>query len=156
MVIASFRGRLQWRRGRPSLQAFSFLETSQPMVVGTPYGEAGDGSALVYLDGVTKATASVRIAHESLLAATREVARDKMQGIASAPPADTVLRLPNVPVPSGTSAVSAWTSWIDSYGTPSSVATICGKTVLCPWPWLCDPVNTVTEPVGWKRTSPDS
>ena len=57
------------------------------MVVGTPYGEAGDGSALVYLDGVTKATASVRIAHESVLAATREVVRERMQGVASGPPA---------------------------------------------------------------------
>ncbi|MEE3101427.1 MAG: 4Fe-4S binding protein, partial [Pseudomonadota bacterium] len=58
-----------------------------PMVVGTPYGHAGDASALVYLDGVTKATASVRIAHESVLAATLEVARDKMQGLARPPAA---------------------------------------------------------------------
>ncbi|NUB42773.1 4Fe-4S binding protein [Fertoebacter nigrum] len=57
------------------------------LVVGTPYGEAGAGSDLVYLDGVTKATASVRIAHESLLAATLQVAREKMQGISTAPPA---------------------------------------------------------------------
>lgn len=57
------------------------------MVVGTPYGGAGAGSDLVYLDGVTKATASVRIAHESILAATREVARERLQGLSSAPPA---------------------------------------------------------------------
>ncbi|WP_138468306.1 4Fe-4S binding protein [Poseidonocella sp. HB161398] len=61
------------------------LSISTPMVVGTPYGE-GSGP-LTYLDGVTKATASVRIAHESLLAATRAVAQDKMKGIAAAPPA---------------------------------------------------------------------
>ena len=60
---------------------------SDNMVVGTPYGGAGEGSGLVYLDGVTKATASVRIAHESVLAATLQVAREKMQGIASGPPA---------------------------------------------------------------------
>lgn len=72
---------------RAFLEQYRGLSISQPMVVGTPYGEAGDGSALTYLDGVTKATASVRIAHESLLAATREVAREKMQGVASAPPA---------------------------------------------------------------------
>lgn len=59
----------------------------EPLVVGTPYGDAGNGSDLVYLDGVTKATASVRIAHESILAATLAVAREKMQGVASGPPA---------------------------------------------------------------------
>ena len=60
---------------------------SDTLVVGTPYGNGGDGSALVYLDGVTKATASVRIAHESILAATLKVAREKMNGIATGPPA---------------------------------------------------------------------
>jgi NosR/NirI family transcriptional regulator, nitrous oxide reductase regulator len=60
---------------------------NEPLVVGTPYGDAGAGSDLVYLDGVTKATASVRIAHESLLAATLQVAREKMQGLSASPPA---------------------------------------------------------------------
>ena len=41
----------------------------------------------VYLDGVTKATASVRIAHESILAATLKVAREKMQGVRTQAPA---------------------------------------------------------------------
>ncbi|EYD74922.1 Nitrous oxide reductase maturation protein NosR [Rubellimicrobium mesophilum DSM 19309] len=72
---------------RAFLEQYRGLSISQPMVVGTPYGDAGGGSALIYLDGVTKATASVRIAHESLLAATREVVREKMEGVASAPPA---------------------------------------------------------------------
>ncbi|QUJ76750.1 4Fe-4S binding protein [Sulfitobacter albidus] len=57
------------------------------LVVGTPYGAGSDGSALVYLDGVTKATASVRIAHESLLAAALQVAREKMGGVSAGPPA---------------------------------------------------------------------
>ncbi|MEM9780977.1 MAG: 4Fe-4S binding protein [Pseudomonadota bacterium] len=57
------------------------------LVVGTPYGESEATSSLVYLDGVTKATASIRIAHESVLAATLAVARERMQGIASGPPA---------------------------------------------------------------------
>ncbi|MGH1413439.1 MAG: 4Fe-4S binding protein [Pelagimonas sp.] len=57
------------------------------LVVGTPYGAGSDGGGLVYLDGVTKATASVRIAHESILAAALQVAREKMGGIASGPPA---------------------------------------------------------------------
>ena len=60
---------------------------SDSIVVGTPYGGGSDGSALVYLDGVTKATASVRIAHESLLAAALKVAREKMGGVSSGPPA---------------------------------------------------------------------
>lgn len=51
------------------------------LVIGVPYGDGGSGSSLVYLDGVTKATASVRIAHETLLAAALKVAREKMQGI---------------------------------------------------------------------------
>lgn len=60
---------------------------SDTLVVGSPYGGAAEGSALVYLDGVTKGTASVRIAHESILAATLQVAREKMSGISSGPPA---------------------------------------------------------------------
>ncbi|MFD3190877.1 4Fe-4S binding protein [Sedimentitalea sp. HM32M-2] len=63
------------------------LSISSSIVVGTPYGDGGAGSSLVYLDGVTKATASVRIAHESVMAAALAVAREKMQGLASGPPA---------------------------------------------------------------------
>jgi len=57
------------------------------LVVGVPYGDAGQGSSFVYLDGVTKATASVRIAHETILAAAFDVARDHLKGVASGPPA---------------------------------------------------------------------
>ncbi|MCT4558055.1 MAG: 4Fe-4S binding protein [Pelagimonas sp.] len=60
---------------------------SDNLVVGTPYGDGGDGNGLVYLDGVTKATASVRIAHESILAAALQVAREKMGGLSAGPPA---------------------------------------------------------------------
>ena len=63
------------------------LSISQPMVVGSPYGSEAAGAGPVYLDGVTKATASVRIAHESLLAASLAVAREKMQGLSLEPPA---------------------------------------------------------------------
>ncbi|PWR02627.1 hypothetical protein DKT77_10615 [Meridianimarinicoccus roseus] len=62
------------------------LSISEPLVVGTPYGKGGAGSELTYLDGVTKATASVRIAHESLMAAALQVAREKMSGISAGPP----------------------------------------------------------------------
>lgn len=60
---------------------------SSSLVVGVPYGKKESASSLVYLDGVTRATASVRIAHESVLAATLAVARERMQGLASGPPA---------------------------------------------------------------------
>jgi len=60
---------------------------SDSLVVGSPYGSGSEGSALVYLDGVTKGTASVRIAHESILAAALKVAREKMSGISTGPPA---------------------------------------------------------------------
>lgn len=60
---------------------------SDSLVVGSPYGGGSEGSALVYMNGVTKGTASVRIAHESILAATLKVAREKMSGISTGPPA---------------------------------------------------------------------
>ena len=63
------------------------LSLSDTIVVGVPYGDAGSGSSFVYLDGVTKATASVRIAHETILAAALAVARERLQGIATGPPA---------------------------------------------------------------------
>lgn len=71
---------------RAFLEQYRGHSIREPLVVGTPYGAAGNGSDLVYLDGVTKATASVRIAHESILAATLSVAREKMQGVAGGPP----------------------------------------------------------------------
>jgi len=62
------------------------LSIFDTMTVGVPYG-AGDqeGSGQIYLDGVTKATASVRIAHESILAASFAVARERLQGLAGGP-----------------------------------------------------------------------
>lgn len=72
---------------RKFLEQYPGLSINTPMVVGVPYGEGGAGSGMVHLDGVAKATASVRIAHESILAATLQVAREKMQGVQSAPPA---------------------------------------------------------------------
>ncbi|KKM86577.1 hypothetical protein LCGC14_1277650, partial [marine sediment metagenome] len=67
---------------RKFFEQYPGLSISSSLVVGTPYGGAsGDGGSLVYLDGVTKATASVRIAHESILAATLSVAREKMKGL---------------------------------------------------------------------------
>ena len=70
---------------RAFLEQYRGHSIHEPLVVGTPYGEGGQGSDLVYLDGVTKATASVRIAHESILAATKAVAREKLQGVQAGP-----------------------------------------------------------------------
>lgn len=72
---------------REFMEQYRGQSINTPMVVGTSYGNAGGESGLVYLDGVVKATASVRIAHESILAATLQIAREKMQGIQSTPPA---------------------------------------------------------------------
>lgn len=58
-----------------------------PMTIGTPYGSSDAGSALVHLDGISKATASVRIAHDSIMAAAHSVAREHMQGRVIAPAA---------------------------------------------------------------------
>ncbi|MBL8561913.1 MAG: 4Fe-4S binding protein, partial [Gemmobacter sp.] len=70
---------------RKFLEQYRGLSITTPMAVGVPYG-AGAGSEITYLDGVTKATASVRIAHESIMAATLTVAREKMKGLHRAPP----------------------------------------------------------------------
>ncbi|WP_353347001.1 4Fe-4S binding protein [Litorivita sp. NS0012-18] len=71
------------------LDQYAGQSITEPFVVGNPFGSAKDqeASALTYLDGVSTATASVRIANETLLAAVKEVARERMQGIAAGPPA---------------------------------------------------------------------
>jgi transcriptional regulator of nitric oxide reductase/ferredoxin len=61
------------------------LSIYDAMSVGVPYGRVEGASSQIYLDGVTKATASVRIAHESILAAANAVARDKIRGLGAAP-----------------------------------------------------------------------
>jgi len=68
------------------MRQYRGLSVFDQITVGVPYG-AGDrvASSAVYLDGVTKATASVRIAHESILAASLDVARRHMQGLAGGP-----------------------------------------------------------------------
>ncbi len=61
-----------------------FLEQYRGISINTPVtvGKATDArGTLTYLDGVTKATASVRIAHESIMAAAREVAKRKLKGL---------------------------------------------------------------------------
>lgn len=64
------------------MRQYRGLSVFDPITVGVPYGAADEASAHVYLDGVTKATASVRIAHESILAAALAVARTYIRGLA--------------------------------------------------------------------------
>ena len=71
------------------LDQYAGQSIAEPFVVGNPHGDAeGRGaSALTWLDSVATATASVRIANETVLAAVKTVARDKLQGLAATPPA---------------------------------------------------------------------
>ena len=62
------------------VRQYKGLSINDTLVVGIPYGDKGEGSSLIYLEGVTKATASVRIAHESILGAAFAIAREKMGG----------------------------------------------------------------------------
>ncbi|MCI5038675.1 MAG: 4Fe-4S binding protein [Donghicola eburneus] len=57
-----------------------------PMVVGAPFDDQGTAPGQVKLHGIARATASVRIAHESLMGAAMSVAREKMQGVRLGPP----------------------------------------------------------------------
>lgn len=73
---------------RKFLEQYRGLSINTPMVVGVPYGDVSSKSGEVtYLEGVTKATASVRIAHESIMGATLAIAREKMKGMSTVPPA---------------------------------------------------------------------
>src|SRR5690242_352279 len=66
----------------------------------------------------------------------------------SALPPTAVPRLPNVPMPYCTTAVSPCTTSTSSIPQPSSSATICAKVVSSPCPCGDAPVITVTLPVG--------
>ena len=57
-------------------------------------------------------------------------------------------------MPNGMRPVSPCTMSTSVIGIPSASATSWEKVVSCPCPWLCDPVRTVTLPVGCTRTVP--
>ena len=71
------------------LDQYAGQSITEPFVVGNPFGSAEDqqASALTYLDGVSTATASVRIANETLLTAVKKVAKERLQGLSAGPPA---------------------------------------------------------------------
>jgi len=65
------------------VQQYRGLSIGDSITVSSGQRPGGDsGSAHAYVDGITKATASVRIANETILAAALAVARERMQGIA--------------------------------------------------------------------------
>ena len=53
------------------------------ITIGSSYGKNNTSGGLIYFDGVTKATASVRIAHESIMASAREVAKNLLDGMST-------------------------------------------------------------------------
>lgn len=55
--------------------------------VGNNHDDSRDNSSNSYIDGVSKATASVRIANETILAAALQVARERLAGISPRPAA---------------------------------------------------------------------
>ena len=59
-------------------------------------------------------------------------------------------------MPNSTLEVSPCTMSTFSIGMPRRSATTCANVVSWPWPCECEPVNTVTLPVGCTRTSPAS
>lgn len=67
----------------------AFLEQYRGLSINSPIhvNRRKTGAGEQVLDGVSKATASVRIAHESIMAATLEVAREKLEGVVTAKPA---------------------------------------------------------------------
>jgi transcriptional regulator of nitric oxide reductase/ferredoxin len=65
------------------VQQYRGLSIGDSITVNTDRRPAQDtGSTHAYVDGITKATASVRIANETILAAAIQVARERMQGVA--------------------------------------------------------------------------
>lgn len=68
---------------RAFLRQYRGLSVADSIVVDAGRRSGHDtGSSNVRLDGITKATASVRIANETILAAALKVARERLQGIA--------------------------------------------------------------------------
>jgi len=70
------------------LRQYAGKSLGQTIKVDSAYASGQrDNSGVVHIDGVTKATASVRIANESIFAAALQVARARIGGVASGPAA---------------------------------------------------------------------
>ena len=67
---------------RAFIEQYRGHSINSAITVGSNYGKQNTSGGLIYFDGVTKATASVRIAHESIMASAREVAKNLLDGVA--------------------------------------------------------------------------
>ena len=80
------------------------------------------------------------------------LSRTRSSALSNAGPPTAMLRLPKVPMPYCTSAVSPWRTEMSSRATPRKSAAICAKLVSSPCPCGEQPVSTVTLPDGSTRT----
>lgn len=65
---------------RAFVEQYRGSSINSAITIGSSYGKQNKSGSLIYFDGVTKATASVRIAHESILGSAREVAKSMLNG----------------------------------------------------------------------------
>ena len=65
---------------RAFIEQYRGHSINSAITVGSSYGKPNKSGSLIYFDGVTKATASVRIAHETILGSAREVAKSMLNG----------------------------------------------------------------------------
>ena len=68
---------------RAFIKQYRGQSINSPITVGSAYGNSASSGSLIYFDGVTKATASVRIAHESILSSARDVAKSMLSGFSA-------------------------------------------------------------------------
>ena len=68
---------------RAFIEQYRGQSINSAITVGSSYGKNKSSGSLIYFDGVTKATASVRIAHESIMASAREVAKNLLDGVST-------------------------------------------------------------------------
>jgi len=68
---------------RAFIEQYRGQSINSAITIGSSYGKNKSSGSLIYFDGVTKATASVRIAHESIMASAREVAKNLMDGLST-------------------------------------------------------------------------
>lgn len=68
---------------RAFIEQYRGHSINSAIAIGSSYGNNNSSGSLIYFDGVTKATASVRIAHESIMASARETAKNMLNGFST-------------------------------------------------------------------------
>ena len=97
-------------------------------------------------------TASLRSCNRCAPIAPMRVASSR-HAVATAPPAITAQREPQVPVEYGVSAVSPCTTMIFSSGRPRTSCATWASVVSSPWPWLWMPTRSSSPPSGVMRAT---